>query len=94
MSNILLFGDQTAEQYPLLTKVVLRNKNALAVTFVERSAAILREEIEQLPLSERKKFPDFLTLNDLIEPYYAQHLKLPQLESALVTVAQLGHYIG
>ena len=94
MSNILLFGDNTADQYPLLSKTCLRNKNALVVTFVEQSALVLREEIGKLPFTERKTFPDFLTMNDLIEPYYQKGLKLPQLESALVTIAQLGHYLG
>jgi len=94
MSNILLFGDQTAEQYPLLHKIVLRKENALVRSFVEQVSQALREETRLLPRSQRDQIPDFLTVNDLKEAYYQKGSKVPMLESALVTVTQLGHYIG
>ncbi|KAL1305990.1 hypothetical protein AAFC00_004123 [Neodothiora populina] len=97
MSNVLLFGDQTAEQYPLLRKVVLRYQNPLVSTFLERASVVLREEINALPRTQRDAIPDFLTISNLVEAYYEKGLtgfKLPQMESALVTIAQLGHYIG
>ncbi|KAK4497034.1 hypothetical protein PRZ48_011483 [Zasmidium cellare] len=94
MSNVLLFGDQTAEQYPLLHRIVLRKDNALVSNFVERVALALREEIRQLPRSQRDALPAFLTLSNLIEAYYQKGVKVPMLESAFVTVAQIGHYIG
>lgn len=94
MSNILLFGDQTAEQYPLLRKVVLRNQNALVTSFLERIVIVLRQEIKDLPRPQRDAIPDFLTVSNLIEAYYEKGVKLPQLESCFVAIAQLGHYIG
>ncbi|KAF1352167.1 polyketide synthase [Delphinella strobiligena] len=97
MSNVLLFGDQTAEQYPLLRKVVLRYQNGLVQSFLERVSVVLREEIKHLPRTQRNTIPDFLTVSNLIEAYYEPSrngVKLPQMESALVTIAQLGHYIG
>ncbi|KAI7306552.1 hypothetical protein KC315_g14198, partial [Hortaea werneckii] len=94
MSNVLLFGDQTAEQYPLLNKIVLRKENALVITFVERCAKALREETNALPRSQRNAVPDFLTVNDLKEAYHQKGVKVPMVESALVTIAQIGHYIG
>lgn len=94
MSNILLFGDQTAEQYPLLRKIVLRSKNPLVTSFLERISVVLREEIRKLPRTQRDVIPDFLTVSNLVEAYYEKGLKIPQLESSLVTIAQLGHYIG
>ncbi|KAF2481808.1 hypothetical protein BDY17DRAFT_325322 [Neohortaea acidophila] len=94
MSNVLLFGDQTAEQYPLLHKIVLRKENPLLRNFVERVSVILREETRSLPRSQRDLMPDFLTLNDLIEAYYQKGSKVAMLETVLVTIAQLGHYIG
>ncbi|KAK3617844.1 polyketide synthase [Elasticomyces elasticus] len=94
MSNILLFGDQTAEQYNLLHKLVLRKENALVRSFVERVSLALREETRILPRSQRNVIPDFLTVNDLKEAYYQKGDKVPMLESAFVTIAQLGHYIG
>jgi len=94
MSNIFFFGDQTAEQYPLLKKIILRNKSALVATYCERVAAALRDEVLKLPRPQRDAIPDFLTLNDLVENYWAKGQKLPQIESVMVTIAQLGHYIG
>ena len=94
MSNIFFFGDQTAEQYPLLKKVILRNKSALVATYCERVAAAVRAEVLKLPRPQRDAIPDFLTLNDLVENYFSKDVKLPQIESVLVTIAQLGHYIG
>lgn len=97
MSNVLLFGDQTAEQYPLLRKVVLRYQNGLVQSFLERVSVVLREEIKHLPRTQRNTIPDFLTVSNLIEAYYEPSrngVKLPQMDSALVTIAQLGHYIG
>lgn len=94
MSNIYLFGDQTAEQYPLLRKIVLRKDNALVITFLERCSAALRDEARKLPRTQRETIPDFLTVSNLIEAYYEKGLKIPMLENAFVTIAQLGHYIG
>nr|POF15249.1 conidial yellow pigment biosynthesis polyketide synthase [Quercus suber] len=94
MANVLLFGDQTADQHQLLHKIVLRKDNALVLKFIERASVALREEVRQLPRSQRNMIPDFLTVNDLIEAYYQSSDKVPMLESALVTIAHLGHYIG
>ena len=93
-NNVFLFGDQTAEQYPLAHKVVLRKQNAVLRSFVERVSVALREETRALPRPQRETIPDFLTVSDLIEAYYQKGSKVPMLESALVTFAQIGHYIG
>lgn len=92
--NVLIFGDQTADQYALLRKIVARKDNTLLTTFLERASFALREEIERLPKIQRAAIPDFLNLNHLIEAYYEKGLKIPQIESTLVTVAQLAHFIG
>ncbi|KAK5113527.1 polyketide synthase [Meristemomyces frigidus] len=94
MSNILLFGDQTAEQYALLHRLILRKENGLLRSFIERCSVALRDETRKLPRSQRNVIPDFLTLNDLVEAYYQKGLKVPMLESALVTITQLGHYLA
>lgn len=94
MSNVILFGDQTAEQYPLLHRIVLRKDNAPLANFVERIALAIREETRTLPRSQRDAIPDFLTLNNLIEAYYQKGVKVPMIESALLTATQIGHYIG
>ena len=92
--NIHVFGDQTADQIPLLRKIVSRRDNSLLVSFLERASAALREEIERLPKIQRDAIPDFLTISQLVQAYVELGVKVPQLESVFVTIAQLGHFIG
>jgi hypothetical protein len=92
--NVLIFGDQTADQAPLLRKLTCRKDNSILASFLERSSVALREEIQRLPKTQREAIPDFLTLGQLVNAYYEKGVKVPQIESTLVTVAQLGHYIG
>jgi Starter unit:ACP transacylase in aflatoxin biosynthesis len=92
--NVLIFGDQTADQAQLLKKVTARKDNTLLSTFLERTAVALREEVERLPKIQREVLPDFLTVSNLVENYFQKGVKIPQLESCLVTIAQLSHFIG
>ena len=92
--NVLIFGDQTADQYPLLRKACTWKSNALLTKFLERTSVALREEVQKLPRPQREQIPDFLTMNDLVEQYYGKGRKVTQMESCLVTLAQLAHYIG
>ena len=94
MSTVLLFGDQTAEQYAILQKVVLHKENALLKNFVERCSVALREETRLLSRRQRDMIPDFLSVNDMKEAYYQKGSKVAMIESALLVIAQLGHYIG
>lgn len=92
--NVLIFGDQTADQYPLLRKASIWKTNALLSTYLEQVSVALREEISKLPRTQREQIPDFLRVSDLVEAYYAKGLKIPQLESCMVTIAQFAHYFG
>jgi len=92
--NVLVFGDQTADQFLLLRKVTARKDNTLLSTFLERVSVALREEAAKLPGTQREKIPAFLTVGQLVEAYYEKGVKVPELESSLVTVAQLAHFIG
>jgi len=94
MSNLLIFGDQTADQYSLLRKACTWKNNAALTTFLDRISVVLREETQKLPKAQRDQIPDFLTTWDLVEGYYTKGVKIPQLESCMVTIAQLAHYIG
>jgi hypothetical protein len=92
--NVLIFGDQTADQYPLLRKACTWKNNSTLTSFLDRVSQVVREEVQKLPRTQRDQIPNFLTTWDLIEAYYAKGLKVPQLESCMVTIAQLSHYIG
>ncbi|KAF2219879.1 polyketide synthase [Elsinoe ampelina] len=94
MSNVLLLGDQTADQSPLLRKLVLRSKNALLTTFHEQVSVALRDEVAKLPSRQRQDIPNFLKLNTLVDLYYEGSKRLPVLESTFVALTQLGHFIA
>lgn len=91
--NIQVFGDQTADQVPLLRKLCTRNDNALLTTFLELAGVAIREEVQRLPRYERECIPDFSTIADLFDSYHERGAKILPLESCLVTVTQLAHYI-
>lgn len=93
-TNILIFGKQTADQYLLLQKACTWKNNAALTTFLDRISVVIREELQKLPRTQRDQIPDFLTTWDLVEAYYSKELKVPQMESCMVVVAQLAHYIG
>lgn len=92
--DIFLFGDQTADQHALLQKVVNLKHSPVLSTFLERVCLVLREETRKLPRCRREAIPDFLRLGELIDAYYGTGTKVEELESSLVTIAQLCHYIG
>jgi hypothetical protein len=92
--NVLIFGDQTADQISLLRKICSRKDSSLLTTFLERTSVALREEVEALPKIQRAPIPDFLSITQLVEAYQEKGIKVPQIESVLVTIAQLGHFIG
>jgi hypothetical protein len=92
--NTFVLGDQTASQISLLRKIVSRKDNNLLTTFLERAAVALREEVQKLPKSQRDTIPDFLTISHVVEAYYEKGVKVAQLESSFLTIAQLAHFIG
>jgi hypothetical protein len=94
--NTLLLGDQTANIHPYLRQLCHVKGAALLQTFLEQAARVIREEVHRLPRTKRDKVPDFLTISQLLEAYIDCDAvaKLAQLESSLVTVTQLAHYLG
>lgn len=92
--DVLLFGDQTADQTLLLRKIFLRKGNGLLPSFLERVSVVLREEVRILPRLRRERIPKFLTVANLVERYVELDYRCPEVDSALLTISQLGHYIG
>lgn len=90
----LLFGDQSLDTHGFLADFYRQgNPSVLSKTFLEQAGQALRGEIEQLPRVERQKIPIFRSLQQLNERYHAQSIKYPGIDSALLCVAQLAHYI-
>lgn len=90
----LLFGDQSLDTHGFLAEFCRNgDPSILAKVFMERAGHALREEIEGLPRLERAKLPMFRTLQQLNEKYHGLELKHPGIDSALLCIAQLAHYI-
>lgn len=90
----LLFGDQSLDTHGFLADFCRLGKpGVLSKAFLDQAGDALRVEIDLLPRLERQKIPIFKTLTQLNERYHRQSLKYPGIDSALLCVAQLAHYI-
>jgi hypothetical protein len=90
----LLFGDQSLDTHGFLADFFRRGApSVLSKEFLRRAGDALREEVDQLPRVERQKIPLFRTLQQLNERYHAQSIKYPGIDSALLCITQLAHYI-
>ncbi|KAK0703919.1 hypothetical protein B0T26DRAFT_681541 [Lasiosphaeria miniovina] len=67
-SNVIFFGDQTAEAGPFLKSLVEQSKTSLALgRFFTEAVAALRVEVAGLPEDERRALPVFHSALDLAE---------------------------
>lgn len=90
----LLFGDQSLDTHGFLADFYRRgNPSVLSKEFLRLAGDALRDEIDSLPREERRKIPIFRSLQQLNERYHSRKLKFPGIDSALLCVAQLAHYI-
>ncbi|PHH52128.1 Conidial pigment polyketide synthase alb1 [Ceratocystis fimbriata CBS 114723] len=89
-----LFGDQSLEAYSSLSDFCrLGNPSIVAKVFMERAGAVLRDEIEALPLIERAHIPSFRSLYQLNEEYHYQSRRHSGIDSALLCITQIAMYI-
>ncbi|KAI0434278.1 polyketide synthase [Xylaria sp. FL1042] len=92
--SFLLFGDQSSETHGFLADFLRRgNPSILSKEFLRLAGDALRDEIDKLPRVERRNIPIFRTLAQLNEGYRGQRLKCPGIDSALLCIVQLAHYI-
>lgn len=91
-SRVYLFGDQTADFESGLRRLLHAKNDSLLVAFFQKSYYALRKVVTSLPPSERKIFPRFTSIVDLLARYRESGPN-PALESALTTIFQLGSII-
>ncbi|KXJ91143.1 melanin synthase [Microdochium bolleyi] len=92
--SFLLFGDQSLDTHGFLADFLKSGRpGVLAREFLRQVEGALRDEVDSLPRSERASIPVFRTLPQLNEKYHAQATKTPAVDSALLCVSQLVHYI-
>lgn len=93
--DILFFGDQTVDTHAFLKSVLTRGKsNALVTSFIVQASAALREEVAQLPSLDRQSIPNFSTVQELSDRHHEGQLVNTAIESALLCISQLAHYLG
>ncbi|KAI8953477.1 polyketide synthase [Xylaria longipes] len=93
--SFLLFGDQSSDTHGFLADFLKRrNPSVLSREFLRLTEDALKNEIEDLPRVERQKITTFRTLPQLNEGYHGQKIKFPGIDSALLCISQLAHYIN
>ncbi|KAH6713487.1 BcPKS12, polyketide synthase [Leptodontidium sp. MPI-SDFR-AT-0119] len=90
----LLFGDQSLGVHGFLADFYRDgNPSVLTLSFLDQVGAALRAEVDQMSSIERQRVPQFSSIKDLNENYQARKLKNSAVDSALLCITQLAHYI-
>ena len=91
--EVYVFGDQTADCRSFLEKAVARKEDVLLNVFLEKVAFAVRDEISKRAYVQNN-IPDFGTVRELADRYYKGESRDTAIESALVCLSQLTHFIG
>ncbi len=90
----LLFGDQSLGVHGFLADFYQHgNPSVLSLSFLEQVGAALREEVDQMSSIERQRVPQFSSIKDLNENYQVRKIKNSAVDSVLLCITQLVHYI-
>lgn len=90
----LLFGDQTIDIHGFLADFFKSgNPSILTQSFFDKVGTALRAEVDQLSAIERRRVPHFSSIKDLNDKYHARDIKNAAVDSALLCITQLAHYI-
>jgi len=92
--RILLFGDQALDPHAYVRSQLLAGRtNPLLCLFLQRVSVALSREIAQLSPLERKYIPSFSTVEELVDRTHSSQIFHAGIESALLCISQLAHYI-
>lgn len=92
--SFLIFGDQSLDTYGSLSEFCRRGSpSVLATAFLGGVCVALNVEISQLSSIERRDIPSFSSIQQLNERYKVQPYRNSAIDSALLCITQLAHYI-
>ena len=91
--EVYVFGDQTADCRSFLQKAVARKEEVLLNVFLEKAAFAIRDEISKRAHIQ-SDIPNFGTIQELADRYYKSEIPDTPIESTLVCLSQLIHFIG
>lgn len=90
----LLFGDQSLNAYECLAGFLRRTTlGILSKSFLEQTSLALQNEIDLLSSIDRQRIPTFSSIQELNERYHISNTKNSAVDSALLCITQLTHYI-
>lgn len=93
--NVLVFGDLAADVHPFLYELFMqRDLPCLLASFLNRTTSVLRADISQLPNLERQNIPPLTDFPTFLTTYKSLKTRNPAVDNALLTIAQLSHWIG
>jgi Starter unit:ACP transacylase in aflatoxin biosynthesis len=91
--EVYVFGDQTADCRSFLQKAIARKEDVLLNLFLEKAAFAIRDEISKRAYIQ-SEIPNFGTILELADRYYKSQSPDTAIESTLVCLSQLIHFIG
>lgn len=91
--EVYVFGDQTADCRSFLKKAVARKEDVLLNVFLEKAVFAIRDEVSKRAYSQ-SEVPSFGTIQELADRYYKSESPDTAIESTLVCLSQLIHFIG
>ena len=91
--EVYLFGDQTADCRSFLHKAFARKEDVLLNVFLEKAAFAIRDEVSKRACIQ-SNIPNFATIQELADRYYSSQSSDTAIESTLVCLSQLVHFIG
>lgn len=91
--EVYVFGDQTADCRSFLHKALARKEDVLLSVFLEKAAFAIRDEVSKRACNQ-SNIPNFATILELADRYYSSQSSDAAIESALVCLSQLVHFIG
>jgi len=90
----LLFGDQSLDTPEFLADICHQsNLSVLSRSFLEQVGSALREQVDQLSSLEGQRVPKFSSIQELNKRYHMGEIKNSAVDSALLCITQLAHYI-
>lgn len=92
--NILVFGDQTVDPHKFLLDALLLKEKPFLTNFLQRTHVALRAETRSLPRHRRDSIPAFSNIHELTISYIGSNIRDPAIDSSLLCIAQLSHWIG
>ena len=90
-ANLIFFDETARERLSLLRKLLHDHDNALLKSFLQKSCALLRQEVALQSQQIKDKLPRFSTIVELVER--SHDTEYPLFDYALLCIYQIGNLL-